>query len=65
MSIRINASVNANDIAESIANSPDMRHDNYRGLIEFIMDIDEYVCDLQFAIALRDRFAEIVEMEGE
>lgn len=66
MSIRINAEVNANDVAESIALSPDMQRDNYRGLIDFIVDIDDYVCDLQFTKALHSRLSEIIaECEDE
>lgn len=65
MSIRIGAEVNTNDVVESIGEDWGMTRDNYRGLLQFIVDIDDYVCDLQFTIALRDRLNEIIAQEDE
>jgi hypothetical protein len=65
VSISIEAEVNQNDLAQSIAREYDMTRGNYKGLIEFIVDIDDYVCDLQFTKALRDRLNEIIEEENE
>lgn len=65
MSIRIDAEVNQNDLAQSIASEWEMTSDNYTGLIDFIVDIDDYVCDIEFTTALRDRLNDIIERESE
>jgi hypothetical protein len=66
VSIRLSAEVDTNDVAESIVNDYEMTRDNYRGLLQFVVDIDDYVCDLQFTKALRDRLTEIIaECEAE
>jgi hypothetical protein len=65
MSIELSATANADDIARSVADSWDMRRDNCRGLIDFITDIDDYVNDLDFTVALRDQLNLIIEAEAE
>jgi len=66
MSIELDqVTANSNDIARSVANSGDMVRDNYRGLLNFIMDVDDYVCDIQFTVALRDRLNEVIALEDE
>lgn len=64
MSIRIDAEINQNDLALSVAREWEMTRNNYAGLIDFIVDIDDYVCDLDFTKALRDRLTEIITIEG-
>lgn len=63
VSLELSATVNSGDVAVSIARDVDMQSNNYEGMIDFILDIDEGVCDLQFTVALRDRLSEIIETE--
>ncbi len=65
MSLELEATVNSGDVSRSVARDDDMLRDNYRGMIDFILDIDEEVCDLQFTKALRDRLSEIIRAEEE
>lgn len=61
--IEIDSEVDTSDITRQVANAYEMVRDDYAGLLEFILDIDENVCDLQFTIALRDRLGEIIRAE--
>jgi hypothetical protein len=61
----VHAEVNRYQLAVSIAEDWEMQRGNYLQLINFIVDIDESVCDLQFTIALRDRLNLIIETENE
>lgn len=63
MSIRVDAEVNENDLAYSIAFGWGTDGGTYQGLIDFIVDVDEYVCDLRFTKALLDRLSGILEEE--
>lgn len=63
MMIEIDSEVDTSDITRQVANAYEMVRDNYAGLLEFILDIDENICDLQFTIALRDRLNEIIRAE--
>lgn len=65
MSIRVDADVNQSDLALSISREYELTRNNYAGLIDFIVDIDDYVCDLDFTKALRDRLTEIIDSEEE
>jgi len=67
MNINLNTSVNTNNLAFSIADDEGLQKSNYEGLIDFIVDIDDYVCDLEFTKLLRDRlnhFIKIAEDES-
>ncbi len=61
--VPIEAEVHTGDIVRSVALADEMTRDGYAGLLEFILEIDERVCDLQFTIALRDELTEIIERE--
>jgi uncharacterized membrane protein len=61
----VHAEINRYQLAQSVAEDWEMRKGNYLQLINFIVDIDEEVCDLQFTIALRDRLNLIIETENE
>ncbi len=63
--MELQATVNAWDVAQSVALDDDLRRDNYRGLLSFVVDIDDTVNDLQFTKALRDRLTEIIDLEEE
>lgn len=34
-------------------------------VIEFVVQLDEYMSDLQFTVALRDKLNEVIERESE
>jgi hypothetical protein len=61
MALEFQAAVNSWDVSRSIARSGDMQRDNYRGMIDFILDIDEHVCDLQFTKALYAKLGTVIE----
>ena len=60
MNIEVVASINLEDFALAIARSRD--HDTIQG---FVQAIDDYVCDLEFTKALRDRLTEVIDREEE
>ena len=61
----VHAEVNRYQLAHSIAQAPEMQTNNYLHLVNFIIDIDESVCDIEFTIALRDRLSMIIDLENE
>ena len=62
MMFEVESEVDTSEIVRAIKGSYEMRRDDYAGTLEFILDIDEAVCDLQFTIALRDRLNELIEL---
>lgn len=58
--------ISGRELALSLARDDEMTRSNYAGLMYLIVDVDEFVDDLQFTVALRDRLNEIiVECGGE
>lgn len=60
MQIEVGAEIHSSDIASAMSRAYEMTRDDYAGLLEFILEIDEGVCDLQFTIALRDKLSEVI-----
>jgi hypothetical protein len=54
-------SIHPTDIARHLAGDSDMTEGNYKRLIGFVDNLDEFVSDLEFTVALRDRLNEIIE----
>ena len=53
------------DLALNLAETNEMTASNYKGLIKFIVEIDDSIDDLEFTVALRDRLSEIIVAESE
>lgn len=65
MQYETSVDIDLDDIASSLAHNPDLARDNYRGLLDFIEDVDDYVCDAEFTRALYARIGKLVAMEDE
>lgn len=63
MMVPIEAEVSTSDISYSLVRSDEMLRDNYAGLLEFILEIDNMICDLQFTIALRNELNKVIAGE--
>lgn len=63
--LELDAEVDTSDFVRRVARAYEMTRDNYAGLLEFIVDIDDEVCDLQFTKALHARLSEIIRTEDE
>jgi hypothetical protein len=63
MMFEIESEIDTSDVVYGVARAHEMTRDNYAGLLEFIMDIDAEVCDLQFTKALRNQLSEVIEQE--
>lgn len=63
MMVPLEAEVSTSDIVYNLARSDEMLRDNYAGLLEFMLDLDLEVCDLQFTIALRNELTIAIERE--
>ena len=52
-------------LPEALAHHPNLTRRNYYGLIDFVLQLDANVDDIQFTIALRDRLNQVIEEASE
>jgi len=61
----IQTEVETEDLPEALAYHPELARRNYYGLIDFVLQIDANVDDLQFTTALRNQLDQIIQAASE
>jgi hypothetical protein len=61
MNFETSVDIDLNDLAYELSKDGSMTSNNYDKLIEFVLAVDDHVCDLQFTKALVARLNGVIE----
>jgi len=63
--ILVDAEIKAEDLPLALSSEFYLTRNNYHGLIDFVLQLDAYVDDLQFTTALRNQLDQIIQAASE